>query len=73
VFVVWYFFMIYNGFGHETFSLLKLCGFFLIIFGVLCFNKVIDVSSMIGSLSQPKQMHSTMNFEPSADCEDGVE
>lgn len=44
VIVVWYFFMVYAGIGHETFSAQKLAGFCFVIIGVLIFNKVISIN-----------------------------
>ena len=40
VLVIWLFFLIKPGHGHEIFSWLKLLGFFFIVTGVLFFNKV---------------------------------
>jgi hypothetical protein len=44
VITVWMFFLLFTGFGHETFSFVKLFGFILIVTGVLVFNKVISCS-----------------------------
>ena len=43
VVVVWVFFLLYPGDGHEEFSVGKLLGFFLIVLGVLIFNKIIGL------------------------------
>ena len=40
VMVVWLFFLSFSGTGHEEFSILELLAFFLILIGVLMFNKV---------------------------------
>lgn len=40
VLVIWVFFLLKPGFGHETFSVTKLGGFVLILTGVLFFNKI---------------------------------
>ena len=40
VIVIWVFFLMKPGFGHETFSSVKLFGFVLILIGVLFFNKI---------------------------------
>jgi len=48
---IWAFFLSYSGVGHETFSLVKLGGFALIILGVLTFNKVIQCDCL-GSTRQ---------------------
>jgi len=39
--VIWFFFLAYPGFGQETFEILKLAGFVLIISGVLFFNEIL--------------------------------
>ena len=41
VLVIWLFFLLKPGFGHEVFSYQKLLGFFLIVQGVLFFNKIL--------------------------------
>ena len=41
VLVIWLFFLLKPGFGHEVFSSQKLLGFFLIVQGVLFFNKIL--------------------------------
>jgi len=40
VIVIWVFFLLKPGFGHEVFSGVKLFGFVLILIGVLFFNKI---------------------------------
>jgi len=40
VIVIWVFFLLKPGFGHEVFSSTKLFGFVLILIGVLFFNKI---------------------------------
>ena len=40
VLVIWLFFLMKPGFGHEVFSNQKLLGFILIVLGVLFFNKI---------------------------------
>ena len=42
VILIWMFFLVFPGTGHETFSVFKLGGFFLIVLGVLFFNKVLE-------------------------------
>lgn len=39
--MIWAFFLLKPGYGHETFSYEKLIGFILIIGGVLFFNKIL--------------------------------
>jgi hypothetical protein len=39
---IWIFFLLYPGYGHETFKLMKLVGFTLIVIGVMTFNKFIS-------------------------------
>lgn len=43
VILIWIFFLVYQGTGHETFSIFKLAGFLLIVLGVLFFNKILDL------------------------------
>ena len=43
VLVIWAFFLLKPGYGHETFSFEKLVGFVLIIAGVLFFNKILVI------------------------------
>ena len=40
VLVIWTFFLLKPGFGHEEFSAIKVGGFALILTGVLFFNKI---------------------------------
>ena len=40
VLVIWAFFLLKPGFGHEEFSFIKVGGFALILTGVLFFNKI---------------------------------
>jgi hypothetical protein len=39
VLLVWCFFIFYQGYGHESFSVTKAIGFTLVVIGVLMFNK----------------------------------
>jgi len=41
VLVIWAFFLLKPGFGHEQFSFVKLGGFVLIVLGILFFNKLL--------------------------------
>ena len=41
--MIWLFFLLKPGFGHETFSIIKLFGFVLIVMGVLFFNKILVI------------------------------
>ena len=43
VVLIWAFFLVYQGTGHETFSWGKLSGFLMIVFGVVMFNKIINL------------------------------
>ena len=43
VVLIWAFFLVYQGTGHETFSWGKLGGFLMIVFGVVMFNKIINL------------------------------
>lgn len=63
VIVVWYFFMMYHGYGHESFSLMKLAGFLFVIFGVLWFNKVIDLTNTQPEVSALQQRDTATELE----------
>ena len=41
--LVWIFFMIYQGKGHETFKWLQLIGFIVIILGVILYNEIVEI------------------------------
>jgi len=41
--LVWLFFMIYQGKGHETFKWLQLVGFFVLIIGSLIYNEIVEL------------------------------
>ena len=41
VVIIWIFFLIYTGVGHETFSFIKLLGFLMIVLGVVFFNQIL--------------------------------
>ena len=43
VIVVWVFFLLFTGVGHEQFSLTKVAGFQLILLGVIFFNKILVI------------------------------
>ena len=47
VVLIWAFFLLYPGVGHETFSWGKVGGFLLIVFGVLLFNKIIHFDWLV--------------------------
>ena len=39
--MVWLFFLIYPGHGHETFKVLQLIGFIILVFGIMLYNEII--------------------------------
>lgn len=41
--VVWVFFLLFRGPGHETFSWLQFIGFIILILGTLIFNEIIVI------------------------------
>ena len=41
IFFIWTFFLTFQTVGHETFDLLKLFGFIILMLGILVFNKII--------------------------------
>lgn len=41
--IVWVFFLIYQGDGHENFKLLQLIGFVLMLSGVILYNEIIEI------------------------------
>ena len=47
VVLIWAFFLLYPGVGHETFSWGKVGGFLPIVFGVLLFNKIIHFDWLV--------------------------
>ena len=42
-FIVWIFFLIYQGNGNETFKILQLDGFILIVLGAIIYNEIIEI------------------------------
>ena len=47
VVVIWVFFLMYAGVGHEVFSYGKLGGFLMIVIGVLFFNKIVSMARCV--------------------------
>lgn len=43
IIIIWLFFMLYPGAGHELFSSLELFGFVVLLSGVLIFNEIIHI------------------------------
>ena len=41
--LVWLFFLIYQGEGHENFKILQLVGFVLIVIGVILYNEIVEI------------------------------
>lgn len=41
--LIWGFFLIYTGAGHETFQWLQLVGFIVLVFGTLIYNEILVI------------------------------
>lgn len=52
--LIWIFFLLYQGEGHEKFSLFKLLAYLLIGSGILIFNKVFDFKKSEKKLDESK-------------------
>ena len=52
VVIIWAFFLLSTGIGHETFSYGKMGGFAMIVLGVLVFNRVLNLDACLSSTSQ---------------------
>ncbi len=48
VVIIWAFFLMFSGVGHETFSIQKVAGFVMITLGVLFFNKILHLNWCLG-------------------------
>lgn len=55
VVIIWIFFLLSNGVGHETFSLGKLAGFVLIVLGVIFFNRILHFDFCLGEHSREQE------------------
>ena len=69
--VIWVFFLIWQGYGHEEFRPLQLIGFLLVVLGVVFFNEiVVCVNKRLRCMTREGKNHESDGGSPPATKED---
>lgn len=80
ILLVWVFFLAYQGKGHESFKILQLVGFVILVFGILLYNEIIvlpflgfDKNITLNAKSVPSNMEIVIENEQKEANQNDVE